>query len=83
MTSKVTTLVEVESPSPSILPIEVEVINESLVPHFNPLLPNTLEFILQEVTITSSVIISSQVLVKPHQFHLLSQPSLVPRVVSQ
>lgn len=46
-TTKVTTSVEVESPkSPSSILVEVEVINESPLPHFNPPLPNTLDFVL-------------------------------------
>ena len=57
-TSKVTTLVEVKSPFNSTTPFEVEVIIESHVPHFNPPLSDTLDYVLQEASITDNVPIS-------------------------
>lgn len=44
--SKVTTLAEIESPSPSIPLVEVDVINESPFPYSNPPLLDTLDFTL-------------------------------------
>lgn len=46
MTFKLTTLVEVESPSYSNPPINIEVIDEIPFPHFNPPLLDTLDFVL-------------------------------------
>lgn len=40
-------------------PIEIEAINKSPFHHFNTPLPDTLDFLLQEVTITGSVPILS------------------------
>ena len=58
LTSEVTTSVEFESPSSLSPPIEVEMIDESHFPNFNPPLPSTFDFILHEFNVTVSVPIS-------------------------
>lgn len=64
LTCKLTTSIEFESPSPSTTtPFEVEVIDKSMLPHFNPPLLDTLDFVLQEVTTIDSVPISPHCIV--------------------
>ena len=43
---EVTTLVEVERPLSHSPLVEIEVIDEIPLPHFNPMLPNTLDYVL-------------------------------------
>ena len=45
-TSEVTTLVEFQSPSSNSPLVDIEVIEKSLLPHFNPPLPDTLDHVL-------------------------------------
>ena len=77
MTSKFITLLEVESPSSNSPPVELEVINKSPLSHFNPPLPNTLDFILQEVNIIDSDVVSLHYIVMSmgHETSYISSPS--------
>ena len=58
-TSEVATQVEVKIPLPHSPLVEVEVIDESPLPYFNPPILDTLDFILQKVNVMDSDFVSS------------------------